>query len=38
MLNANTSVKLAIAYTVHDDLVFNPLGYILDTKKTQHDV
>ena len=34
IFNANTLVRLAIAYTVHDDLVLHHLGYILNTKKT----
>ena len=38
IFNANILVRLAIANTGHDDLVFHPLSYILDPKKTQHDL
>ena len=37
IFNTNILVKLVIAY-LHDDLVFHPLGNILDTEKTQHDL
>ena len=40
IFNTNILVKLMMMMMtcLHDDLVFHPLGNILDTEKTQHDL